>query len=73
LIRHGYNPDLPPRGLSGAPDEVIKVRKLPDVDGQPQWTELRNRVCTLDGVEIDGHEGSDLDPGGECLHCHEMS
>lgn len=72
LIRHGYDPDLLPRGVTGPPEQVIKVRVLPDVDGQPQWNYLRNRVCYLDGIEIDGHEGSDLDPAGNtCIHCGE--
>jgi hypothetical protein len=30
---------------------------------------LRNGVCELEGVEIDGHEPSDLDPFGGCMHC----
>jgi len=31
---------------------------------------LRNWVCELDGIEIDGHEGSDLDPvSTACIHC----
>lgn len=61
LIRHGYNPDLPRRGVAGPPGEVITT-----FDG----LQLRNRVCYLDAVEIDGHEGSDLDPGSTtCIHC----
>lgn len=61
LIRHGYDADLPPRGVTGPPSQVIET-----------WggLRLRNRVCELDGVEIDGHEGSDLDPGSTaCIHC----
>jgi hypothetical protein len=60
LVRHGYNPDLPARGVTGPPEQVID-----GVHGK-----LRNRVCYLDGVEIDGHEGSDLDPASNrCIHC----
>jgi hypothetical protein len=32
---------------------------------------MRNRVCELDGIEVDGHEGSDLDPNStSCIHCN---
>lgn len=64
LLRHGYNPDLPARGVTGPPSETITNT----VSG----ITLRNRVCFLDGIEIDGHEFSDLDsmgPGAACLHC----
>lgn len=60
LVRHGYDPDLPPRGVSGPPGTIEGAHGVL----------LRNRVCELDGVEIDGHEGSDLDPGStSCIHC----
>jgi hypothetical protein len=60
LRRHGYNPDYPPRGNVGRPDSNYQ-----GADGV--W--LRPRVCYLDGIEIDGHEASDLDPLGSCIHC----
>jgi hypothetical protein len=61
LARHGYDPDLPPRGVTGPPDEVTNGA---------HGIRLRNRVCELDGIEIDGHAGSDLDPGStSCIHC----
>jgi hypothetical protein len=61
LVRHGYDPHLPPRGTTGRPDEVIVGAR---------GIRLRNRVCVLDGIEIDGHERSDLDRGStSCIHC----
>jgi hypothetical protein len=60
LRRHGYNPDHVPCGASGPPDRSYK-----SIDGV--W--LRYRVCELDGIEIEGHAPSDLDPLGPCLHC----
>jgi hypothetical protein len=69
LERHGYDPRLPPRGIAGPPGE-IRGGVFGDVDGRPVYMPLRNRVCELDGVRVDGHEGSDLDPGStSCLHC----
>lgn len=63
LTRHGYDADLPSRGVSGPPGTIT-------VRGDDGDLRLRNRVCVLDGVEIDGHEGSDLDPGStSCIHC----
>ncbi|MCW2938476.1 MAG: hypothetical protein JWN00_1461 [Actinomycetia bacterium] len=60
LTRHGYDPDLPPCGIGGPPGTIEGARGVL----------LRNRVCALDGIEIDGHEGSDLDPGStSCIHC----
>jgi hypothetical protein len=60
LARHGYNPDLPPRGVAGGPGEFKSY----------MHGKLRNWVCELDGIEIDGHEGSDLDPAStSCIHC----
>lgn len=67
LQRHGY-PLLPARGVSGEPGMVIKSST--HINGVRVPLDLRNRVCYLDGIEIDGHEGSDLDPGcGTCIHC----
>ena len=61
LTRHGYDPDLPARGVTGQPEQVTVGA---------YGIRLRNRVCTLDGIEIDGHEGSDLDPNSTCcIHC----
>jgi hypothetical protein len=60
LARHGYDPDLPARGVSGPPGTIRGANGVL----------LRNHVCELDGIEIDGHEGSDLDPGStSCIHC----
>ena len=69
LKRHGYNPALPPRGVSGPPGELGGYR-IKNVDGEPFYFPLRNHVCELDGVEVDGHERSDLDPSStSCIHC----
>lgn len=54
LIKYGYNPDLPARGVAGGP-------------GEP-WPGLRNHVCYLEGTEIDGHADPDL--SGACIYCH---
>jgi hypothetical protein len=75
LRRHGYPDDLQPRGVTGKPGDRIPGYGwlTRDHEGQrsvPMW--LRNRVCYLDGIRIDGHEGSDLDPGEpRCMHCGE--
>jgi len=67
LVKYGYNPNLEPRGVSGPPGEFNGI----DIkDGKPVPCMLRNWVCELDGTIIDGHEGSDLDPGStECIQC----
>jgi len=68
LARYGYDPDLTPNGCTGPPRTVIHgSTRGPDGTFVPIL--LRYRVCKLDGVLIDGHEPSDLDPGGPCLHC----
>lgn len=64
LRRHGYAPDVPCRGVGG--DTSIFLANDARFDGGYY---LRNRICELDGILIDGHEASDLDPGGGCLHC----
>jgi hypothetical protein len=70
LLRHGYNPDLPPRGIGGPPEQVIQTTVWLPGARESRQGYLRNHVCYLDGIEIDGHEGSDLDPGSlQCLHC----
>jgi hypothetical protein len=68
LIRYGYDPDLPARGMTGPPEVVIDGY-IHGPDGKILPGKLRNRVCYLDGIKIDGHEGSDLDPEGGCIHC----
>ena len=68
LQRHGYDPRLPPRGVAGPPGDVGTF--VACVDGRDVRFPLRNRVCELDGIEVDGHEGSDLDPTSTaCIHC----
>lgn len=74
LRRHGYPDDLQPRGVTGKPGDRIpgRGRLTPDNSGPFVSMWLRNRVCYLDGIRIDGHEGSDLDPGEpRCIHCGE--
>jgi hypothetical protein len=68
LGKHGYNPDAQPSGMSSS------------TGSRETWTGahgilLRYWVCQLDGILIDGHEGSDLDPGStDCIHCgHDSS
>lgn len=63
MIDHGYEPRAAPRGMSGPP-VVYYIH-----GGVRGGVFLRNRICKLNGVLIDGHEGSDLDPGGGCIHC----
>lgn len=60
LTRHGYDPDALPSGVSGGKPGTW--RGAHDVL-------LRPRVCKLDGIVIDAHEVSDLDPMGGCIHC----
>jgi hypothetical protein len=73
LVRHGYDPALPPRGVTGGPERVrVSYQTEPLGEGWPGWPYLRNHVCELDGIQIDGHEMGDLDPvgpGSTCLHC----
>lgn len=49
------HPDLEPRFLSGPPGEFDGYQM---VDGEPVPGKLRNWVCELDGVIIDGHQGN---------------
>ena len=68
LIRHGYDADALACGTTYRPP----TRTWPltvELDKYLPGTMLRSHVCMLDGVLIDGHEGSDLDPGGGCIHC----
>lgn len=58
LESHGYCPWAARRGVSGGTQ--IWLSKY-GVHG-PIY--VRDRVCY-----VDGHEGSDLDPGVICLHC----
>lgn len=61
MLRHGYDPDVPYRGLSGPGGTFPETVTLPAV---------RNRICYLEGMRIDPHEASDLDPGStSCIHC----
>ncbi len=65
LIRHGYNPESLPSGASARKGRE-PTETWPGFGGEI----LRYHVCYLDGIEIDGHEFSDLDPGSNCcLHC----
>jgi hypothetical protein len=60
LERNGYDPAAAPRGVTGDPGFTFR-----DLNG----TLIRNRVCYLDGVKIEGHSGSDIDYCGCCIHC----
>lgn len=63
LIRNGYDPEAKPSGRNSRTGSTATWRGVNNVL-------LRFHVCYLDGIEIDGHEFSDLDPGSEnCLHC----
>lgn len=64
LESHGYASQAAPRGVSGGPDMLFfsYFTRLPSVF-------LRNRVCKLAGVVIEGHETSDLDNELRCIHC----
>lgn len=59
LYDHGYCNWAAARGVTGDPGELFLSRFGA---GGPIF--LRNRVCY-----VDGHQGSDLDPGVRCLHC----
>lgn len=65
LVKHGYPPDLRPRGVTGPPGEITNGYK--SRAGQIVPTRLRNWVCVLEGVIIDGH--SDQDNTGLCVLC----
>lgn len=65
LERHGYPADLGRRGVGGGPGRVYVGYR----NGVQQY--LRNRVCYLDGIEIDGHEGSDITYDAHCIHCED--
>lgn len=71
LARHGYNPSLEPRGTAGGPGEFDGYMQasagLKMFAGNFICVKLRNWVCVLDGVIIDGH--SDPDFSGVCVHC----
>lgn len=55
LVKHGYNPDLEPQFRSGPPGEFDGYVMA---GGEPVPGKLRNWVCELDGVIIDGHQGN---------------
>jgi hypothetical protein len=62
LAKHRYDPDAVPCGST--------YRPLTSTYRNSAGVLLRSHVCELDGVPIDGHEGSDLDPGStSCIHC----
>ena len=61
LKRHGYNPLAVPCGT--------RYDKPEDVYVNSGGIMLRGRVCRLDGINIDGHEASDLWPADGCIHC----
>lgn len=65
LARHGYPPDLAPRGVTGPPGEIVNGYQ--NRDGHIERVKLRNWVCALEGVIIDGH--SDQDNTGMCILC----
>ena len=63
LAKHGYNPDAEPSGMSSKTGST-------ETWAGARGVLLRYWVCELDGILIDGHAGSDLDPGStECIHC----
>jgi hypothetical protein len=68
LRRHGYPADYAPRGVTGDPGFSFRS-SMRDPDGELVDVMLRNRVCQLDGIEVDGHAPSELDPGGGCMYC----
>jgi hypothetical protein len=68
LVRHGIDPTRPLYVEGG----LTVVGTVPPAQGKGFRVvdvPRRDRVCELDGVEIDGHEVSDLDPCGGCLYC----
>jgi hypothetical protein len=68
LVRHGIDPTHPLHVDGG----LTVVGTVPPAQGngfRVVDVPRRKRVCELDGVEIDGHEVSDLDPHGGCLYC----
>lgn len=67
LQRHGYDPDLAPRGVTGGPGAFEGYRT--EVAGGLVPCLLRNWACVLDGILIDGH--SDPDGTGMCIYCLE--
>ena len=69
LRRHGYNPGALACGTAARPGNEGLTWQSAHYD-PAQRVLLRYRVCVLDSIEIDGHEGSDLDPGStSCIHC----
>ncbi|MET8648380.1 hypothetical protein [Nocardia aurea] len=64
LRRHGYAPDVPCRGVGG--DTSIFITNDARFDGGYY---LRNRICELDGILIDGHESAEGDSGDGCADC----
>jgi len=70
LIRHGYDGDALPCGTTYDPPTRTWPYETWRGDRKVVLGVLRSHVCELDGIEVDGHEGSDLDPGSTaCIHC----
>lgn len=70
LIRHGYNPDALPCGVSSKTGSTETWQGVTSSAADVYNVTLRYRVCELDGIVIDGHEASDLDPAStSCIHC----
>ena len=68
LAKHGYEPDLRARGAAGPPGEVIDGwGSIGPFPGTIVRMKLRNHVCALEGVIVDGH--SDPDRSGACIYC----
>jgi hypothetical protein len=64
LAKHGY-PLLAPRGVTGPPGQIVDGYE--SRAGHIVPARLRNWVCTLEGVIIDGH--SDQANTGLCAMC----
>lgn len=64
LAKHGFPTDAVPRGIRA--DMSDPGFSFVNRDG----IKLRNWICVLDGVIIDGHQGSDLWPGDGCIMCN---
>jgi hypothetical protein len=75
LVKHGYDPRLPPNGTRNRGPGSVNGMVIGRIASGPRegwglvYMPLRNGVCELEGVEIDGHEPSDLDPLGGCMWC----
>lgn len=62
LERHGFDSHAWPCGTQYSP--VTSTYR--NINGEL----LRSHVCELEGIEIEGHETSEWDPGSSsCIHC----